>query len=137
VRDVLVDTHVLLDVLQDDTEWFEWSAAQLDAAQSRGRLLINPIIYFELAQRYSSRAQLDRIVKRMGLDWLDLERDTLYLAAQAFGVYRQRGGSKNNVLADFFIGAQAMHRACALLTRDTVRYKSYFPEVVLICPPMN
>jgi predicted nucleic acid-binding protein len=38
------------------------------------------------------------------------------------------------VLADFFIGAQAQIEGWTILTRDAARYKTYFPEVKLICP---
>lgn len=133
----LVDTNVLLDVLQDDPHWFDWSATELEAAKNRGKLLTNPIVYAELAQRYASRSQVDRTVKLFGLTWQEFDRDSLYLAAQAYGVYRNRGGSKHNVLADFFIGAQALSKGCTLLTRDAARYRTYFPDVELICPGVN
>ena len=48
--------------------------------------------------------------------------------------YRERGGTKSNVLADFFIGAHATAAQIPLLTRDTKRYKLYFPQVALIAP---
>jgi predicted nucleic acid-binding protein len=38
------------------------------------------------------------------------------------------------VLPDFFIGAHAQIARLPLLTRDTRRYRSYFPEVELIAP---
>jgi predicted nucleic acid-binding protein len=133
----LVDTNVLLDVIQDDPHWFEWSATQIESARRKGKLLTNPIIYAELAQRYPTRAQVDQTVKLFELTWQEFDRDSLYLAAQAYGVYRNRGGSKNNVLADFFIGAQAQSKACPLLTRDATRYRTYFPDVELICPGIN
>jgi len=38
------------------------------------------------------------------------------------------------VLADFFIGAHAALEAVPLLTRDTQRYRNYFPSLILIAP---
>ena len=38
------------------------------------------------------------------------------------------------MLPDFFIGAHAVVAGMSLLTRDTRRYRSYFPTVVLITP---
>lgn len=137
VTRTLVDTNVLLDVIQDDPNWFEWSAQQLAEGRVRSRLYINAIIYTELCQRYESRQQVDKIVAKLQLEWLDLSRDCLYLAAQAFGVYKTRDGRKANVLADFFIGAQALQLNCKLLTRDARRYRTYFPGVELICPSVN
>jgi predicted nucleic acid-binding protein len=38
------------------------------------------------------------------------------------------------VLPDFFIGAHAQAARLPLLTRDTRRYQTYFPDVALIAP---
>lgn len=46
---VLVDANVLLDVLTDDPQWYEWSAAQLDACAARAGLCIDPIVYAEVS----------------------------------------------------------------------------------------
>ena len=45
-----------------------------------------------------------------------------------------RGRDKTQVLADFFIGAQAAVESCPVLTRDPRRYTAYFPTVRLITP---
>ena len=39
-----------------------------------------------------------------------------------------------NVLGDFFIGAHAAVSGLPLLTRDTRRFKNYFPSVLLVSP---
>ena len=46
---ILVDTNVLLDVLEDDPEWAAWSQAQLESAALTDRLAINAVIYSELS----------------------------------------------------------------------------------------
>ena len=84
---VLVDTNVLIDVLQRDPIWFEWSVDQMALHSMTHELCINPIIYTELAQRFESRLQLDRVVSKLKLGWLEMDRDTLYVASQAFAVY--------------------------------------------------
>ena len=134
---VLVDTNVLIDVLQRDPVWFEWSVDQMALHSTTSELCISPIIYTELAQRFESRLQLDRVVAKLKLGWLEMDRDTLYVASQAYAVYRSRAGRKSNVLADFFIGAQALQQHCKLLTRDGQRYRTYFPNVELISPAVN
>ena len=134
---ILVDTNVLVDVLQRDLVWFGWSVDQLARYSMTDELCVNPIIYAELAQRYESRLKLDRVLTKLKLGWLELDRDTLYLASQAYAMYRNRAGTKSNVLADFFIGAQALQLRCKLLTRDPKRYRTYFPSVELICPAVN
>ena len=46
---MLVDTNVLVDVLENDPDWVDWSVAQLQAQSKVHRLVINPIIYSELS----------------------------------------------------------------------------------------
>lgn len=131
---LLVDTNVLIDVLEDEPEWADWSIAQLRAQSKVHSLAINPVIYAELSLTFSSVEALDKTIGHLGLAVLELPRPALFLAGKAFVRYRRRGGRKNNVLADFFIGAHAAVLGCPLLTRDTQRYQAYFPSVTLITP---
>ena len=131
---LLVDTNVLVDVLEDDSQWADWSLAQLRAQSQIHDLLINPIIYAELSLTFSKAEALDAAVDGMGLVLREINRPALFLAGKAFVHYRRKGGKKQNVLADFFIGAQAAVLGCPILTRDANRYQTYFPSVTLIVP---
>ncbi|MFZ3016830.1 MAG: type II toxin-antitoxin system VapC family toxin [Gallionella sp.] len=131
---LLVDTNVLIDVLEDDPEWADWSIAQLRAQSKVHRLAINPIIYAELSLTFSRVEALDDTIESLGLTLLELPRPALFLVGKAFAQYRKQGGKANNVLADFFIGAHAAVLGYPLLTRDVRRYQSYFPSVKLIAP---
>ena len=131
---ILVDTNVLVDVLEDDPDWVDWSIGQMRAQSQVHRLAINPIIYAELSLAFSSVEALDATIENLGLDILELPRPSLFLAGKAFARYRRQGGGKSNVLADFFIGAHAAVLGCPVLTRDIQRYRSYFPGVTLIAP---
>jgi len=131
---LLVDTNILIDVLEDDPEWADWSIAQLRAQSKVHPLTINPIIYAELSLTFSKVEMLDETIENLGLTVLELPRPALFLAGKAFLQYRRQGGKANNVLADFFIGAHAAVLGCPLLTRDARRYQTYFPSVKLITP---
>ena len=131
---MLVDTNVLIDVLADDPDWANWSIAQLQAQSMVHKLVINPIIYSELSLTFSSVEELDSVLESMELPMLELPKPALFLASKAFLQYRQRGGTKTNVLGDFFIGAHAAVGRMPVLTRDTARYTSYFPTVQLVSP---
>lgn len=131
---LLVDTNVLVDVLEDEPGWAEWSISQLRAQAQIHELAINPVIYAELSLAFASVEALDRTVSDLALEMLELPRPALFLAGKAFAKYRRAGGHKNNVLADFFIGAHAAVLDCGILTRDARRYRSYFPTVSLITP---
>jgi predicted nucleic acid-binding protein len=131
---ILVDTNVLIDVLEDDPVWADWSIKQLRAQSQIHELAINPIIYAELSQTFSTFEALDDVIHQLGLAMCEVPRPALFLAGKAFIRYRKVGGGKNNVLADFFIGAHAAVKQLPLLTRDAKRYRSYFPSVELIVP---
>jgi hypothetical protein len=97
-------------------------------------LAINPIIYAELSLTFSTVEALDQTLDDLELVMVEMPRPALFLAGKAFVRYRRQGGTKSNVLGDFFIGAHAAVLAYPVLTRDTRRYTTYFPSVVLIAP---
>ena len=131
---MLVDANVLVDVLEDDPEWADWSIGQLRTQSRVHRLVINPVIYAELSLTFSTVEALDEVLAGMQLPVVEMPRSALFLAGKAFAQYRRRGGTKGNVLADFFIGAHAAVAGWPILTRDGSRYQSYFPTVNLVMP---
>ena len=131
---LLVDTNVLVDVLQDDPQWADWSISQLRAQASVHQLVINPVIYAEMSLSFSTLEALDDVVATMGLELREIPRPALFLAAKAYAQYRKRGGAKQQVLPDFFIGAHAAVEGWALLTRDASRFRTYFPTLEVLAP---
>ena len=129
-----IDTNVLLDLVTDDPNWADWSIAQLEAASLNGPLLINEVIYAELAVRYDRIEDLEAFVDEAGLEMAPIPRAALFLAGKVFTRYRRSGGSRTGVLPDFFIGAHAAVAEQPLLTRDIGRYRTYFPSLTLIAP---
>jgi predicted nucleic acid-binding protein len=133
MADVLVDSNILLDLFIEDDEWVEWSSAMLEQASTRGRLIINPIIYAEVSVRFDSVEDLeeelpDDLVKR-ALPW-----DAGFLAGKCFERYRRVGGTRTAPLPDFFIGAHAAVEDLTLLTRNPRRFRAYFPRLRIIAP---
>ena len=55
----LVDSNVILDVLTEDADWCDWSAAMLADAARAGMLAINPIVYAEISARFERIEDLD------------------------------------------------------------------------------
>jgi predicted nucleic acid-binding protein len=129
---ILVDSNVLIDISARDPKWFDWSAEQLALAMDREDAAINPIIYAEVSAGYASADSLDAALE--GLQQLHLPYAAAFVAGKAFQEYRRRGGTRMSMLPDFYIGAHAAVEGMALLTRDRVRYASYFPSVKLIAP---
>lgn len=131
---ILVDTNVLLDVLQDDSRWAQWSRDRLDTALLTDKLAINAVIYAELSVSFETIENLEAVLTAASLKVLDIPREALFLAGKSFLKYKRRQGRKTGVLPDFFVGAHAAVLGCPLITRDAARYKTYFPGVQLISP---
>jgi predicted nucleic acid-binding protein len=70
----------------------------------------------------------------MGIAIAAMPRAALFLAGKVFQRYRAAGGSRSGVLPDFFVGAHAAVLGCALLSRDSGRYRAYFPAIDLVAP---
>lgn len=135
VRRVLVDANVLLDVLTDDPQWYEWSAAQLDACAKDAELCINPIIHAEVSVGFERIEELDEALSPDAFTRLELPWEAGFLAGKAFLQYRRaKGGARTSPLPDFYIGAHAAIEGMALLTRDAKRYRTYYPKLEVICP---
>lgn len=131
---VLVDTNVLLDVLTDDPEWYAWSAEQLDACAAHGEVCINPIIYAEVSVGFERIEDLDAALPADAFARLTLPWEAGFLAGKAYVRYRRARVTRSSPLPDFFIGAHAAIGRLTLLTRDAKRYRTYYPDLELICP---
>ena len=131
---LLVDTNVLVDVLQDDRQWANGSIGQMRAQASIHQLAINPVIYAEISLSFSTLEALDSVVATLALELREIPRPALFLAAKAYAQYRKRGGTRLQVLPNFFIGAHAAVERWPLLTRDASRFRTYFPTLEVLAP---
>jgi|SRR5689334_25035916 len=134
MKGTLVDSNVLIDVLSRDSTWAAWSAQALTELGSEAPLIINPVIYAEVSQRYTRKEVLDRELPEDGFLRENVPWAAAFLAGKAYVGYRRRGGRRRSPLPDFFIGAHAAVADLRLLTRDASRYRTYFPTVELIVP---
>ena len=130
----LVDSNVLVDLLDEDREWRDWSAAMLERASRQGQLVINPIVFAEVSVTFESLEQLDEALPpgyfvREPLPW-----EAAFVAGKAFAAYRRRGGTRTALMSDFYIGAHAAVAGHTLLTRDPQRYRLYFPKLRILAP---
>ena len=131
---VLVDSNVMLDVLTEDTGWYDWSSSALERCANASTLYINPIIYAEVSIRFERIEDLEATLPREVFRRLELPLEAAFLAGKAFVRYRRRGGVRTSTLPDFFIGAHAAVAGLKLLTRDDKTYRQYFPTVTFISP---
>jgi len=113
--------------------------AALDAALSRGNLVVPAPVYAELmAFAGRTEAFLDAFFRQTGIrvDW-DLEEGVWRLAGQAFQGYatrrrRQREIGPRRILADFVIGAYAVRHNYSLLTLNEGLYRAAFPALRIV-----
>jgi predicted nucleic acid-binding protein len=133
---VLIDSNVLLDVLGEDPQWFEWSSNALASCADASVLVINPVIYAEVSIRFKTIEELEDALPKSMFERRDIPWEAAFLAGKCFVKYRRAGGRRAAPLPDFFIGAHAAVERLDLLTRDTARYGAYFPTVRLIAPDM-
>lgn len=131
---VLVDSNVLLDLLEEDPSWYEWSARNLQQAADRTVLIINPVIYAEISIGFQRIEELEAAVPPEVFERRPLPWEAAFLAGKCFLRYRRQGGIRRSPLPDFFIGAHAAVEGLTLLTRDATRYRTYFPSLPLIAP---
>ena len=66
--------------------------------------------------------------------WASENSFTIRKSARGVIKYRRSGGVKTSPLPDFYIGAQAEIEQHTIVTRDAVRYRTYFPNVRIIAP---
>jgi len=67
--------------------------------------------------------------ERQALPW-----EAAFLAGRSLVEYRRRGGQRRSPMPDFYIGAHAVIAGLTLLTRDSGRYRTYFPQLRVIAP---
>lgn len=131
---VLVDSNVLLDVLEDDQHWYGWSSEQLARCAENSVLVINPLIYSEVSIGFERVEDLEDALPASEFVRQPLPWEAAFLAGKCFLSYRRSGGIRRSPLPDFFIGAHALVDGMELLTRDAARYRTYFPRLKLIAP---
>jgi len=134
MNSTLVDSNVLLDLLDERADWRDWSAAMLTRCASRGPVVINPIVFAEVSAGFGAiedveAALPDRYFRREALPW-----EAGFLAGRAFVQYRRLGGTRPAPLPDFYIGSHAAVAGHTLLTRDARRYRYYFPRLRVLAP---
>jgi predicted nucleic acid-binding protein len=123
-----------LDVFGSDPDYGERSAAALRACLGEGGLVACDVVWAEVAAAGPSTAAARAAMERLGVEFSPLSRAAALEAGDAWRAYRQAGGPRNRVIADFLIGAHAATDAERLLTRDRGFYRTYFDDLEVLDP---
>src|SRR5688572_15622552 len=97
---VLVDTNVLIDLLEEDPQWFEWSKAKLELHGSSDTLAINQLVLAEVSIEFASEEALNAALPPNFFQRLDLPWSAAFIAGRRFLEYRRRGGARIIPLPD-------------------------------------
>ena len=131
---VFVDSCVLLDLFTDDPDWADWSENMLELYSQTNTLYINSIVYTEVSIGFNNIEEVEKAISDLGIKVLEIPREALFLTGKVFLKYRKNKGTKISPLADFFIGAHVAISKFDLITRDSKKYNTYFPQIKLIHP---
>lgn len=133
MTEVLVDSSVVIDIFNEGSAWFDWSAKALRELRRESELLINQVIFAECVTAYriagDDAPRIDELFVRRPLPW-----EAAVLAGEAHAAYRRRGGSRAAILPDFLIAAHARAEDLVLLTRDPIRARTAFPDLEIVTP---
>jgi predicted nucleic acid-binding protein len=73
-------------------------------------------------------------MQELGIVYRPSSTESAALAGTAWRRYRDAGGPRSRLVADFLIGAHARTHADRLLTRDRGFYRRYFADLAVIDP---
>ncbi len=133
----VVDTCVLLDILEDDPRFGRASALAVDACLEQG-LVVCPLTYVELAPAFRGDTALqDEFLRGVGVelhqDWSAADTLRAHAAWNRFIHRRRARVVARRPLADLLIGAFAC-RFHGLLTRNGADFAPLFPGLRLHAP---
>ena len=132
---IAVDTSILLDVILRTSQFVELSRAALKKAHSEGGIFVCEVVYTELAAHFSGDVKsTDRFLDEAGIEFVPSDRAVLARAGEIWRAYRKSGGTRERMVPDFLIGAHAVVRAGALLTRDKGFYRAHFKKLRIVDP---
>jgi len=133
----VVDTCVVLDVLEGDPEFGMKSARLLEDRMTEG-LAICLVTQVELAPAFGGdSAQQRRFLQQAGIDdlcgWTRADMEAAHEAWHLHIQDRRAGSLPKRPIADLLIGAFAVNRR-GLITRNARDFRKHFPSLEILEP---
>ncbi|MDQ2927824.1 MAG: type II toxin-antitoxin system VapC family toxin [Caldimonas sp.] len=131
---IAVDSSVLVDVLVEDPQFADAAEASLRHALAAGEVVVCDAVVAEIhTMLAASEATMESLLS-LGIRYLPTTEQAAVRAGHMQRRFRDRGGRRERVVADFLIGAHALLQCDALVTRDAVFFRDYFKGLKVIEP---
>jgi predicted nucleic acid-binding protein len=131
---IAVDSSVLLDVLTSDPHFADASAASLEQALAVGEVVVCDAVVAEVQGMLETRETAMDAMAEFGIRYLPTSENAAVRAGHMQRRFRDRGGRRERVVADFLIGAHALLQCQGLITRDAGFFRDYFKGLKVIVP---
>jgi predicted nucleic acid-binding protein len=128
-----LDTNVLLDVFLADRTHGRASQVALREAYDAGGLVACEVVWTEVATCFPTGQAAEAAMEGLGVRSVPVERADALEAAARWSRFRA-SEEPRRIVADFLIGARALHHADRLLTRDRGFYRLAFQGLKVVDP---
>jgi len=129
-----VDSTVLLDVFGAHKIYGPQSAQLVQRCLSEGTLIACEIVWAETGAMFKRAEEFNAVMRKLQVSFSAMHETSAWRASHVWRQYRQRGGRRERVIADFLIAAHALEQADRLLTRDRGFYRDYFATLKVLDP---
>ena len=85
---IFPDSNILIDIIEKDSIWYDWSFARMADASGSGRVVINHVVVAEVAPFSGELVTFLEAINRMGVEIEALSNQAAYAAGHAFREHR-------------------------------------------------
>ena len=91
-------------------------------------------MWAEVISLFLTGLMAQKVLEGIVVGYSPLEAEVSLTAGQIWKIYRDKGGKRTRMVADFLIGAHALYQADVLLTCDRGFYPLGIPSLKIVDP---
>ena len=131
---IALDSSVVIDVLTADDSFGSSSSFALSNALAKGDVVVCEAVVAEVQLMLDTASNIMETLNAMGIRFLAINEPAAVRAGVMNRRFRDRGGRRERVVADFLIGAHALLQCDGLITRDAGFFRDYYKGLKVIVP---